>query len=72
MITVTINNIEATQVMELVRELRAQGLTQGKDFDFKFHPLDWNQETFEAKPKKAEFFFHTEKYATLFAIKYGN
>ena len=53
----------------MVRELRAQGLTQGTDFDFAYNQSKWDDMIGEI-PKSAIFSFYTEKYATLFAIKY--
>lgn len=58
--------------MEIVRELREQGLVQGHDFDFAYHQAQYNNDGWDAvEPKCAIFSFHTEKYATLFAIKYS-
>lgn len=48
----------AADVLEIVRELRRQGLVQGNDFDFKYdHTVSM-------------FYFYQEKYATWFALKY--
>jgi hypothetical protein len=61
------------EVMEIVQELREQGYIQGADFDFEYHaPV---QDTFGHEPPTRRytiFTFYTEKYATLFALKYGN
>ena len=35
--TVAIYNIDPTQVIEVVRELKQQGMTLGKDFDFAYN-----------------------------------
>ena len=56
-------------IMDIVRSLRADGLTQGKDFDFAFHQSRWDEMIGEV-PKETVFTFYTEKYATLFALKY--
>lgn len=72
MIPVKIKNVDPNQTMEIVRELRAQGLMQGRDFDFSYHQAQYNNDGWEQiEPKHAVFSFHTEKYATLFAIKYS-
>lgn len=68
---VTILNRNANTVMDIVHELRAQGLTQGRDFDFAFNQSRWDDMIGEI-PKYATFTFYTEKYATLFAIKYSS
>ena len=57
--------------MEIVRELRQQGMVQGKDFDFSYNK---SKEYIMAKapmPKHATFAFYTDKYATFFALKYA-
>jgi hypothetical protein len=59
----------ANEVMDMVYELRAQGLVQGRDFDFAYHQSRWDEMIGEI-PKTVVFDFYTEKYATLFAIKY--
>ena len=72
MIPVRVDNVDPNQTMEIVRELRAQGLVQGSDFDFAFYQSipDYGG-AIGPEPKHAIFSFHTEKYATLFAIKYS-
>ena len=67
--TVEIPDKSASEVMDIVRELRGQGLVQGKDFDFSYHPGKW--EDFNPVPPKVVFTFHTEKYATLFALRWA-
>lgn len=59
--------------MEIVRELRAHGMTQGSDFDFayfqnKYDPITGHRETEE----HAVFTFYVEKYATLFTLKWSS
>lgn len=73
MIVVRVNDQKADIIMSLVKELRTQGLVQGKHFDFKYTPGCYDASGFYFKPH-ADFKFHTgyEKYATLFAIKYGS
>lgn len=73
MIAVRVNDKKADEIMSIVKELRAQGLVQGKQFDFKYIPGNYDAGGFWCYPF-ADFKFHTghEKYATLFAIKYGN
>ena len=48
------------EIMEVVRELRSQKIAQGIDFDFAYRPSE----------NLTVFTFYTEKYATLFALKY--
>ena len=72
MIQVRVDNVDANRTTEIVKELRAQGLVQGKDFDFAYYQSQYLSEDWDTfEPKHAIFSFHTEKYATLFAIKYS-
>jgi hypothetical protein len=58
--------------MAIVKELRLQGLIQGKDFDFAFHKATYTADSWTAvTPRQTVFTFYTEKHATLFALKYS-
>lgn len=71
-IDITILHKSANDTMDIVRELRAQGLIQGHDFDFAFSQAKYNNDGWEAvTPRQAVFTFYSEKYATLFALKYS-
>ena len=71
-VRVTVLHKDANQTMDIVRELRAQGLVQGHDFDFAFSHAKYNNDGWEAvTPRQAVFTFYSEKYATLFALKYS-
>ena len=67
---VAIFHKNADDTMRIVRELRQQGLVQGKDFDFAFNQSRWDDMIGEI-PKQTIFTFYTERYATLFALKYS-
>lgn len=57
--------------MEIVQELRQQGMVQGTDFDFSYNR---SKEYIMAKapmPNHATFTFYKEKYATFVALKYS-
>lgn len=70
---VTIKDVSPNDTMDIVRELRQQGLVQGKDFDFAYHQSKWDNFSYEAVVgKHAVFTFHSEKYATLFTLKYSS
>lgn len=72
-LTVVVYHRKPEEVMQIVKELRAQGLQQGVDFDFAFTQAKYNNDGWEAvTPRQTTFTFYTEKYATLFALKYGN
>jgi hypothetical protein len=60
------------EVLSIVKELKAHGLTQGKDFDFAYHKSKYDYHwQYEIEPNRAIFTFYTERYATLFALKYS-
>jgi hypothetical protein len=60
------------EIMDIVRSLRADGLVQGVDFDFKYTPPYYDTFGYEAvHPAQTEFTFYSDKYATFFALKYG-
>lgn len=62
----------ADDTMRIVKELRQQGLVQGKDFDFAFHKATYTKDSWTAvTPRQTIFTFYTEKHATLFALKYS-
>jgi hypothetical protein len=70
-ISITINNKDSNEIMDIVRELRRNGLTQGKDFDFAFNQSRWDDMIGEI-PRQTIFTFYTEKHATFFALKYSS
>lgn len=70
---VTIIDKSPNDVMDIVRELRSQGMVQGKDFDFAYFQPKYDINSYDGvENRKAIFTFHTEKYATLFTLKYGS
>jgi pentose-5-phosphate-3-epimerase len=71
MIQVTVHVESVQKVLEIVNELRTQGMIQGQDFDFAYQSHLW-ESIANPEEKSAVFTFYTEKYATLFALKYGN
>jgi hypothetical protein len=70
LISVKLKDVDPNRVMDIVRELRQQGLVQSKDFDFAYYQSRWDEMIGEI-PTSAVFSFYTEKYATMFAIKYS-
>jgi hypothetical protein len=72
MIKVIVKDKTANDVLDIVRELRAQGLVQGTDFDFAYNKTQYDNFSYEPAVKQHTVFsFHTEKYATLFALRYA-
>jgi hypothetical protein len=70
-VTVTVRDRNPFDIMEIVRNLRADGLVQSQDFDFAFHQSRWDGMIGEI-PSITVFTFYNEKYASLFALKYGS
>lgn len=68
MIKLVLEDIDATETLRLVGELKQQGLKTGYDFDFKFVPR--KDDCQDHSICYTEFIFYQEKYATLFAIRY--
>lgn len=69
---VFVADVDAMQSMELVRELRAKGLVQGKDFDFAYQQAKYDYFSSEVHQLKGcTFTFKDSKWATFFRIKYG-
>ena len=71
MITVKIYDYDPSRILDIVRELRAMGLVQGKDFDFAYNQSKWDDMIGEI-PKTTIFTFHTEKWSSWFILKYKN
>lgn len=71
MIEVIVEHLRPDRVLMLVQDLRAQGLVQGRDFDFSFEQSQWDNFTGIEKVRRTKFLFYAEKYATMFALKYG-
>ncbi len=60
------------EIMQMVYELREQGLVQGTDFDFAHYPELFDTFAGTTRKRHTVFTFYTEKYSTLFALKYAN
>ena len=58
--------------MEIVRELRKQGMIQGKDFDFAYNRVyDDGIIDYKIAKSHVKFTFYKEKYATFFILKWS-
>lgn len=69
--SVEIPHLKPDEVMQIVRDLRKQGLVQGQDFDFSFHQAHYDIFSHEPPtPRYTVFTFYVEKHATFFALKY--
>ena len=70
-VEVIIRNRDAREVMEIVTKLRQDGWQQGQDFDFYFQQSHWDG-MIGTVPSSTKFVFYTEKYASIFALKYAS
>jgi hypothetical protein len=68
---IIIHHRDANEILVIVGKLKADGLVQGKDFDFYFYRKHWDPMTGDMKGF-TRFTFYTEKYASLFALKYAS
>jgi hypothetical protein len=59
------------KVIEIVYNLRRDGLRQGIDFDFAYHQSKWDEMIGEI-PTQTIFTFYDDEQAMLFALKYGS
>jgi hypothetical protein len=69
-IQVTVPNQHTGQLIDMVRELKKQGLEQGRDFDFRFMPAVYDFANNHSEPRHAVFTFYEEKWATWFTLKW--
>lgn len=70
-VEVIIRNRSAGEIMEIVSKLRADGWVQGRDFDFAYRQSHWDPMTGNVEGT-TKFTFYTEKYASIFALKYAS
>jgi hypothetical protein len=68
--TVILDNKSVDEILLIVHDLKHQGLRQGADFDFAYHPSRWDNMTGDT-PGYAEFRFYDNKWATWFNLKWS-
>lgn len=72
MTEIKVIDLDAQRTMDIVRELRKQGLVQGRDFEFSYHQAKYDNDGWNAvENRHAKFRFADGKYATLFALRYA-
>jgi hypothetical protein len=69
MTQVIINDLTPAQTLDIVYDVRAQGLVQGADFDFAWHQSQWDEMIGEI-PRRVEFVFNNPVHASWFSLKY--
>lgn len=70
-IIVNLKDKGPSEVMEIVRDLREQGLVQGKDFDFAYHPPEYDFMNGHTESKFTKFTFYNERWGTWFTLKWS-
>lgn len=63
---------EADRVLDLVRELREQGLVQGRDFAFWYHPTEYDPDGWSVlvgRHAELEFLKGSEPWATWLLLR---
>lgn len=71
---IRLDSLDVNDTLDIVRALRAQGLVQGQDFDFRYERAKYDPVTGHGPTdnKHALFKFYDDKYATLFALRYAS
>jgi hypothetical protein len=68
-VTVSVQNKNAIDALDLVHKIKEKGYVQGVDFDFSFYQSAWDDMTGEI-PKHTKFTFYKEELATWFMLKW--
>lgn len=70
-ITVIIKHKDATEISNLVKDLKTNGLRINVDFDFEYTPGKWDD--FKGTiPRQTKFIFYDQDYGLMFALQHGN
>lgn len=70
MITVIVKDKPVTDILDIVKALKQQGLTIGKDFDFAYQPPEYDYMNGDTSPRQTKFTFYDKKLATWFVLKW--
>lgn len=68
--TVTVRNRTPNEIMDIAAKLRLDGWVLGKDFDYAYYPGRWDGMIGDV-PARTIFTFYTEKYATMFSLRWS-
>ena len=71
MIKVTLYDLYAGKVLEIVDELKSMGLVLDKDFSFAYNKPKWDGFTGDTMDRHTDFTFYHDDLATWFSLKYG-
>ena len=69
---ITILERNASQIIDIVLEMRKQGYVQGRDFDFAYNPPRYDNFSYDPVMQGCTIFtFYEDALASWFAIKYS-
>lgn len=71
MVTFKLNNKSPDEILNIVKQLRAEGYIQGQDFDFAYFRTRWDPMIGDMEGF-TNFTFYNDKKATMFALKWGS
>lgn len=71
--SIFLKGLTASESIDVVKELRALGLVQGKDFEFRYQPKEEDGFTYnETAERGCEFYFNEGKWRSYMALKYSS
>jgi FAD synthase len=69
---VVLKDIDVNETLQLVRELKDQGLVVGKDFDFAYHQAKWDNFSYEAvNNKHVKFTFYDQELGMIYLLRWS-
>jgi hypothetical protein len=67
---IVIQGKNATEIIDIVQELKRLGLVQGENFEFIYHKGEWDAFTYDSPKSYTVFEFTDPTTATWFSLKY--
>lgn len=70
-IDIVLKDLDVNETLQLVWELKDQGLVQGQDFDFAYHQAKWDDFSHEAVINKhTKFTFYDEELGMIYLLRW--
>lgn len=70
--SIKIANLDINEVIGFTSKLKQDGLVQGRDFDFAYHPSVYDAMTGNTDPRYTEFRFYHEHHAVFYSLKWSS
>jgi hypothetical protein len=67
---INLTRYQLEEVLQVVKDLRRQGLVQGQDFDYAWQPRRWDEMVGDV-PSSVEFRFYNSQLATWFSLRWA-